>query len=342
MLLGVAAAVLGWLPAVDAAGFVLDQADYVYNPSAPAEPDAAVWQKSGNITPILGADSLVLVDPDSSSSLLYAHSVAQIPVGATASFRVTLRIPSVSDSSPAFDGNVTGGRVILDDGVKRAELQFARDATNSNTRILGLGGAATGQPIPWIWDNNIATTYAIARASDGSMTVTITSSDPTIAPISKTYSPGDLTGTSGQAHFAFGTGDLGGGAFAFSEVHGVISDEVVLVAIDIKPGSDDPATVNLGSAGVIPVAILSSPSFDATQVVPESVSLAGAKVKLIGKAGRYSCATTDVNTDGLLDLLCHVETAQFFLEPGESLAVLEAETLGGRAIRGQEMVRIVP
>jgi len=90
------------------------------------------------------------------------------------------------------------------------------------------------------------------------------------------------------------------------------------------------------------VAILSSPTFDATQVDPASVSLAGAKVRLLGRGGRYSASFQDVNGDGRLDLLCHVETASFFLELGESLAVLEAETLDGRAIRGQETIRIVP
>jgi hypothetical protein len=40
--------------------------------------------------------------------------------------------------------------------------------------------------------------------------------------------------------------------------------------------------VNLGSAGVIPVAILSSASFDATTVDPATISLAGASVKLVG------------------------------------------------------------
>ena len=39
------------------------------------------------------------------------------------------------------------------------------------------------------------------------------------------------------------------------------------VTIDIKPGSD-PNSINLGSAGVIPVAILSSEAFDATTVDP--------------------------------------------------------------------------
>ncbi|MCJ7728735.1 MAG: hypothetical protein MUO27_02470 [Sedimentisphaerales bacterium] len=44
--------------------------------------------------------------------------------------------------------------------------------------------------------------------------------------------------------------------------------------IDIKPGSW-PNAINLGSNGVIPVAILSSQYFDATTVKPESVELGG-------------------------------------------------------------------
>jgi hypothetical protein len=113
------------------------------------------------------------------------------------------------------------------------------------------------------------------------------------------------------------------------------------VAIKIKPGSDT-ASINLGSAGVIPVAILSSATFDASQVNPASVSLAGARVNLIGKAGRYSCSSQDVNSDGRADLVCHVETAAFLLEPGESTAMLEGETYDGASIRGQEIIRIVP
>ncbi len=32
----------------------------------------------------------------------------------------------------------------------------------------------------------------------------------------------------------------------------------------------------------------------------------------------------------------------FFIEPGESIGFLEAETYDGRAIRGEDSVRIVP
>jgi outer membrane protein assembly factor BamB len=116
---------------------------------------------------------------------------------------------------------------------------------------------------------------------------------------------------------------------------------VIAVAIDIKPGSF-PNSINLGSAGVVPVAILSSESFDATRVDPSTVTLAGAAVRLIGKGDKFSCRSEDVNSDGRLDMVCHVETAQLVIELGDATAILEAKTLAGQRIRGEDTVRIVP
>ncbi len=90
------------------------------------------------------------------------------------------------------------------------------------------------------------------------------------------------------------------------------------------------------------MAILSSATFDATQVDPASVALAGAAVKLIGKGDRYACSSEDVNGDGLPDFVCHVTTAQFMIEPGDSIAVLEAQTVSGEPIRGEDSIQIVP
>jgi hypothetical protein len=115
----------------------------------------------------------------------------------------------------------------------------------------------------------------------------------------------------------------------------------IIISIDIKPGSF-PNAINFNSAGVVPVALLSSPTFDATQVDPATVTLAGAQVKMIGKGDRNACAVEDSNSDGLLDLVCHVTTAQFLIEPGDSVAVLEARTVNGQQIRGQDSIRIVP
>lgn len=79
------------------------------------------------------------------------------------------------------------------------------------------------------------------------------------------------------------------------------------VTIDIKPGSY-PNSINLGSHGVIPVAILSDADFDATSVDPKTVFLAGAGVRVRGKGNKYLASQEDVNGDGLIDLVVKVET----------------------------------
>ena len=112
------------------------------------------------------------------------------------------------------------------------------------------------------------------------------------------------------------------------------------VEIDIKPGSEF-NSINLSSSGVIPVAILSSPVFDATEVNPATVSLAGASIKLVGKSGKMLAHLEDANDDGLDDLVCQVLTERLLIEPGASLAVLQAETYSGLPIEGQDTMHIV-
>ena len=119
------------------------------------------------------------------------------------------------------------------------------------------------------------------------------------------------------------------------------SPPITEVDIDIKPGSD-PNSINLNSAGVVPVAILSSDTFDATTVDPDTVNLAGARVKMVGKSGKYLAHEEDVNGDGMIDLVCHIYTAEFMIEVGESVAVLEGDTYDGTPVRGEDSVRIVP
>ena len=114
----------------------------------------------------------------------------------------------------------------------------------------------------------------------------------------------------------------------------------VSVAIDIKPGST-PNTLNLGSGGVVAVAILSTATFDATTVDPLTVTLASAPVKLKGN-GIPQVIFRDANDDGRQDIVVHIETEALELNPNDTLAVLEGETFGGSAIVGTDMVRIVP
>jgi hypothetical protein len=114
------------------------------------------------------------------------------------------------------------------------------------------------------------------------------------------------------------------------------------IQIDIKPGSY-PNSINLGSNGVVPVAILSSDTFDANTVDPDTVELAGADVAVRGKGNKLLAHEEDVNDDGLMDLVCQVETEN--LDPEqlqEGYAILTGSTYDGQAIEGSDEITIVP
>ena len=113
------------------------------------------------------------------------------------------------------------------------------------------------------------------------------------------------------------------------------------VEIDIKPGSD-PNSINLGSNGVVPVAILGSADFDAATVNPLTVTLAGAGVKLKGNSGNAG-SLEDVNGDVYPDLVVQVYTENLGLATGDVYAVLNAYTYTGLTfLTGSDVIRIVP
>lgn len=124
---------------------------------------------------------------------------------------------------------------------------------------------------------------------------------------------------------------------------------VTKVFIDIKPGSY-PNAINLGSHGLIPVAIFSEADFDATTVDPNTVELARARVVKRGK-GKFMAHEDDVDGDGLVDLVVQVATDD--LDPSLLVtveedgvtyiyAVLTGSTYGGEAIVGEDEITIVP
>jgi hypothetical protein len=114
---------------------------------------------------------------------------------------------------------------------------------------------------------------------------------------------------------------------------------VVHVVIDIKPKSST-NVINLGSNDSVPVAILSSSDFDARQVDPLSVSLAGSSVRLKG-TGTPMSYPEDVNGDGLPDLIVHINTQTFQLTDEDTEAVLRGTTIDGTPIEGRDSIRIV-
>lgn len=124
----------------------------------------------------------------------------------------------------------------------------------------------------------------------------------------------------------------------------VICDPAVrIVEIDIKPGSDvNP--LNVKSRGVVPVAILTTPSFDATTVFPVSICFGSA----VNSAARDCTAAhgmghlEDVDLDGDTDLLLHFEMQETGIEHGDTSACLTGETMAGELIHGCDQIVTVP
>jgi surface protein len=115
----------------------------------------------------------------------------------------------------------------------------------------------------------------------------------------------------------------------------------IIIDIDIKPGSDlNP--VNLGSNGVIPVAILTTDDFDAATVDPGTVQLAGVNVAVRGKSDKAMAHLEDVDGDGDTDLLVQFDTTAFSAEWTSGEVQLTGTTFTGRAIEGYDTILVVP
>jgi hypothetical protein len=143
-----------------------------------------------------------------------------------------------------------------------------------------------------------------------------------------------LTGLqAGQSYLNIHTTQFPGG-----EMRGFL---LTPVDISIKPDAAAPVAINPRSRGKIPVAILSTQSFNATAVVdPASVTF--------GPTGNEQsldfCNSSgeDVNGDGLIDLICHFSTELTGFKSGDALGVLKAKTVNGLPLVAQEAIVTVP
>jgi hypothetical protein len=111
------------------------------------------------------------------------------------------------------------------------------------------------------------------------------------------------------------------------------SPAMVTVAVDINPG-DFPNSINPRSNGVIPVAILSTTSFDATTVDPLNVQFGPQGAVLARGHGHLE----DVNGDGKLDLLLRFKTRETGIRCGQTSASLTGETFTKQTIQGSDSI----
>lgn len=124
------------------------------------------------------------------------------------------------------------------------------------------------------------------------------------------------------------------------QLQAVEDTPTLLVGIDIKPGGT-PNSISLRNNGVIPVAILSSPTFNAPSQVDKS-SLTFGKNGNEPSLAKCSSESEDVNGDGLLDLVCAFSAQAAGFQSGDTEGKLKGETVTSQFISGTDSVRIVP
>jgi hypothetical protein len=127
---------------------------------------------------------------------------------------------------------------------------------------------------------------------------------------------------------------FGGNDFALDDIS--FQSQVVPVDIDIKPGSY-PNSINPKSKGKIPVAILTTDTFDATNVDASTV--------LFGRTGTEASpvhwALKDVDGDGDTDMILHFNIQDTGIVCGDTSAFLTGKTLSGQVIEGSDSINTV-
>jgi hypothetical protein len=108
------------------------------------------------------------------------------------------------------------------------------------------------------------------------------------------------------------------------------------VVIDIKPGSSS-NNINPRSRGRIPVAILTTDSFDASTVEPTTVRFGATG----SEAAPAHWDLEDADGDGDADLILHFKTEATGITCGDTNALLTGQTVGGIEIEGSDSVSTV-
>ena len=120
-------------------------------------------------------------------------------------------------------------------------------------------------------------------------------------------------------------------------------EALLQVDIDIKPGSD-PNCFNINGKGVIPVAVLGSPTFDVEDINRDSLSFGGLLVRIQGNE-LPSCGLKDTNADGFDDLVCHFEdktSSNWTVANGTATLSGKLSGEGGLLFSGTDPICIVP
>lgn len=113
------------------------------------------------------------------------------------------------------------------------------------------------------------------------------------------------------------------------------------VSIDVKPGSDT-NPIRLAAAGLVPVAVVSTPGFDATTVEVSTACLWPASDPGGGVCGPAHPIghIEDVDGDGTADALFHFRVPDIGLSPRDTAICLSGSTTDGVEIEGCDVVTV--
>lgn len=116
-------------------------------------------------------------------------------------------------------------------------------------------------------------------------------------------------------------------------------NDISEINIEIKPGSKKTPPINPTAKGSIPVAVLSSPAFNALQVDQKTLTFGhtGDEASLL----RCDQEGVDVNRDGLPDLLCHFDNVKAMFSTNDLEGHLKGKTNSGVAFEGKAYLKVV-
>jgi YVTN family beta-propeller protein len=114
-----------------------------------------------------------------------------------------------------------------------------------------------------------------------------------------------------------------------------IGPPVTIVNVDIKPGSKANA-ISLKGNGVLPVAILTSDTFDATLVNKSTARFGATGIE----AAAVGSTLKDVNRDGHLDMVLNFSIRDTGIVCGQTMASLTGRTSADQAIIGSDAIQI--
>ena len=144
----------------------------------------------------------------------------------------------------------------------------------------------------------------------------------------------DFTGTGAPVSFTYHDCDYSDNSGTLMVE--ILAPTVIPIDVDIKPGSDR-NPINVGSRGVIPVAILGSADFDVNDVDVSSLAFGASGAHNEGQG-----EIEDVNEDGYPDLMLHFRTQSVGVQDGDTELCLSGANWDGVPLDGCDSIVTVP